>query len=140
MAALNQNQPLSYEDWLAKQGTAYQGDDTGGTAPGIAYREYLKPFQDMALDDPSLLPPGFLQSEWGPAYQANLALRGDPATLNWLRQAPIQFSAGRSMADFAKPTTSGQFGGVDPADIGMDALGGFGGAAMCAWVSGCVGA
>lgn len=109
------------------------------------------------------LPPGFLQSEYGPAYQsvlqqynagkdayaadpnmyadnpayenASLGAPVDPGGLGaWLKNAPIQFSAGRSLADWAKPTTAGQIAGMDPADIGMMALGGFGSAAMGAGV------
>jgi hypothetical protein len=102
------------------------------------------------------LPPGFLQSEYArpwlsvlqqynaqkgayavdpntyadnPAYEGGA--NADPGGLSaWLKNAPVQFNAGRSLADFQRPTTSGQIGGFDPASIGQLALGGAGGLAM----------
>lgn len=104
------------------------GDTTGLPA---AEQEYSG-WQSAPLD-PSSLPPGFLQSEYGPAWQSvydQYKGTGDQSLLRWLNIAPLAFQRGESLAGFTGPTSSGQIGGLDPATIGQLALGGFGGAAF----------
>lgn len=97
--------------------------------------------------DPSSLPPGFLQSEYGPAWQSvyeQYKGTGDQSLLRWLNVAPLSFQRGDSFAQFQAPTSEanliggGQYG-LSPATVGQLALGGFGGAAMGSGVGGTTG-
>src|SRR5260221_3919655 len=102
-------QPLSYQDWMTQSGEPY--DETGAGGGYGAFLNNLRS-QLFSADQPSL-PPGFMQSGYGPAYQSVLDQYNDPnynqnedsSGLNaWLRNAPQQFSAGRSLQDWLKPT------------------------------------
>lgn len=132
---------LSQADYFAQNPNAGFGDYLNYAQGKTAGGEFQAP-------NASSLPPGFMQSEYGPAWQSVLAQfndpnynrNEDPNNLHaWLRNAPIQFNAGRSLAEFTAPTSEanliggGRFG-LSPATVGQLALGGFGGAAMGAGV------
>lgn len=119
----------------------------------LNYAQGKTPGGEFQTPNASSLPPGFMQSEYGPAWQSVLAQFNDPNynrnedpnnLAAWLKNAPLQFYAGRSLADFTGPTSEanliggGRFG-LSPATVGQLALGGFGGAAMGAGVGGTAG-
>src|SRR5258706_3054458 len=126
-----QNPNAGFGDWL----NYTQGKTAGG---------------QFQAPDASSLPAGFMQSEYGPAWRGVLGQFSDPNYNRnedsnnlsaWLTNAPTQFTAGRSLAEWAKPTTSANLIGggahaLDAATVGQLALGGAAGAAANAGVGG----
>ena len=126
---------LTQDQWMAQQGGDTYTDPSRD--PNVDYANYLR--QNTDFSDTSSLPPGFMQSEYGAAYQGVLNQFNDPnydkvedpnGLRAWMVNAPLQFNAGRTLAEWGRPTTSanligGGSGGIDAATVGQLALGGF---------------
>jgi hypothetical protein len=117
--------PLNFDDWFKNYQATANSDAGQQTFLGPnqqahdAYNIYAQ--GQYPLGDPRSLPPGFMQSGYGPAYQSvldqwNARSPGDTedsSGLNaWLRNAPQQFSAGRSLQDWLKPTDNSGISGA----------------------------
>src|SRR5258706_10832870 len=125
---------MTQEEYFAQNPNAGFGDFLNfaqGKTPGGA-------FQAPSINS---LPGGFMQSEYGGPWQGVLEQFNDPNynrnedpnnLAGWLANAPIQFSAGRSLADWGKPSTSADYGLTNAAIQGTAAAftGGLSGPAL----------
>src|SRR5258706_5865261 len=133
------DRPLSQADYFSQN-------------PDAGFGDYLNYAQGKTVGGqvqaPGSLPPGFLQSDFGPAYNSVLAQFNDPnydknedpsglsaLMTNWAQA----YAGGRSYADWqgeaaksaqGTPLIGGGRYSLDAPTVGQLALGGFGGAAM----------
>lgn len=131
--------PIPFNDWFNQQQSDPNASNSWDGPNQYAHQAYDQYAQygyldgQVPLGDPRSLPPGFMQSAYGPAYRGVLNNPSgtydsteDPNHVrDWLRNAVPQFNAGRSFQDWSRSMDSSDNSGISGiiGNIGMAAAG-----------------